>query len=49
MKAAIEISEETMDRLAGALNLPPLYDTEYGIDDDSLSCAIELIVELCTG
>ncbi len=47
MKAAIEISEETMDRLAGALNLPPLYDTEYGIDEDSLSCAIELMVELC--
>ncbi len=38
-----------MDRLAGALNLPPLYDTKYGIDEDSLSCAIELMVELCTG
>ncbi len=47
MKAAIEISGETMDRLAGALNLPPLYDTEYGIDEDSLSYAIELIAELC--
>lgn len=47
MKAAIEISEETMDRLAGALNLPPLYDTECRIDEDSLSYAIELMVALC--
>lgn len=47
MKAAIAISEETMDRLAGALNLPPLYDTECGIDEDSLSYAIELMAALC--
>lgn len=26
MKANIEISEETMDKLAGALDLSPLYD-----------------------
>lgn len=47
MKAAIEISEETMDRLAGALNLHPLYDRECGIDEDILGYAIELMVALC--
>ena len=47
MKAVIEISEETMDRLAGALDLPPLYSAEFGIDERSLSYAIELMVKLC--
>ncbi|MBD5509962.1 MAG: hypothetical protein HDR08_01680 [Lachnospiraceae bacterium] len=47
MKAVIEISEETMDRLAGALDLPPLYSTEFDIDEHSLSYAIELMVYLC--
>lgn len=47
MKATIEISEETMTRLAGALNLPPIYDEDYGIDEDNLSYAINLMVELC--
>lgn len=47
MKATIEITEETMGRLAGALNLPPLYDEEYGVDEDALSYAINLMVELC--
>lgn len=47
MKATIEISEETMSRLAGALNLPPIYDEDFGVDEDSLSYAIKLMVELC--
>lgn len=47
MKATIEISEETISRLAGALNLPPIYDEEYGVDEDALSYAINLMVELC--
>lgn len=47
MKATIEITEETMGRLAGALNLPPLYDEEYGVGEDALSYAINLMVELC--
>ncbi|MDE7342262.1 MAG: hypothetical protein K2N80_17165 [Lachnospiraceae bacterium] len=47
MKAAIEISEETMDKLAGALNLSPIYDENYGIDEDSLSYAIKEMVALC--
>lgn len=47
MKATIEISEETMHRLAGALNLPLIYDEEFGVDEDSLSYAIKLMVELC--
>ena len=47
MKAVIEISEETMDRLAGALDLPPLYSTEFDIDEHSLSYAIKLMVDLC--
>lgn len=47
MKATIEISEETMSRLAGALNLPPIYDEEYGVDEDRLSYAIKEMVELC--
>lgn len=36
-----------MTRLAGALNLPPIYDEDYGIDEDNLSYAINLMVELC--
>lgn len=47
MKATIEISKETMDDLAGGLNLPPLYDEDYGVDEDALSNAIELMVRLC--
>lgn len=30
MKAVINISEETMDRLAGALGLTPFYNEEDG-------------------
>ncbi len=47
MKANIEISEETMDRLAGALDLSPLYDEDYGVDEENLSYAIRLMVDLC--
>lgn len=47
MKATVEISEETMSRLAGSLNLPPIYDEDCGIDEDNLSYAIKLMVELC--
>lgn len=47
MKATIEISEETMSRLAGALNLPPIYDEDYGVDEDFLSYAVKLMVEIC--
>lgn len=47
MKATIEISEETMIRLAVSLNLPPIYDEDYGVDEESLSYAINLMVELC--
>lgn len=47
MKATIEISEETISRLAGALDLPPLYDEDYGVDEDGLSSAVKLMVELC--
>lgn len=46
MKAVIEISEETIDRLTGALELPPAYN-EDEVDCDALSYAIELMVELC--
>lgn len=48
MKATIEINEEIMSRLAGALNLPPIYDEDYGVDEDRLSYAIKEMVELCT-
>ena len=37
MKANIEISEETMSMLSGALDLSPLYDEEYGVDEDTKS------------
>lgn len=47
MEVNIEISEETMDRLAGALDLSPLYDTEHRVDKENLSYAIKLMVELC--
>ena len=47
MKTNIEISEETMNKLSGSLDLAPLYDEEYGIDEDGLSYAIELMVRLC--
>lgn len=47
MKAIIEISEETMDKLSGSLDLPKLYDEDEGIDTDDLSYAIELMVDLC--
>ena len=47
MKANIEIGEETMDRLAGALDLSPLYNEDYGIDEENLSYAIKLMVDLC--
>lgn len=49
MKVNIEISEETMDSLAGALDLFPLYDEDYGVDEENLSYAIKLMVELCSG
>lgn len=48
MRAKIEISKETMDRLAEALDLPPLYD-EDGIDEDGLSYVIELLAEQVCG
>lgn len=47
MKAVIEINEDTLNMLSAALDLPPLYDEEYGADGDTLSYAIKLIVELC--
>lgn len=47
MKANIEISEETMERLAEVLDLSPLYDEDYGIDEENLSYAIKLMVGLC--
>lgn len=47
MKATIEISEETMSRLTCALNLPPIYDEDHGVDEDALSYAVNLMVELC--
>lgn len=47
MKANIEISEETMNRLSGALDLSPLYDEDYGVDEENLSYAIKLMVDLC--
>ncbi len=48
MRAVIEISKETMDRLAEALDLSPLYD-EDGVDEDGLGYAIRLLVEqLCS-
>lgn len=46
-KVVIEISEETMDKLAGALELAPLYDEDYGVNEHDLSYAIELMVRLC--
>ena len=46
MKAVIDISEETMNRLSGALDLPPIYDGKE-VDEDRLSYAIKLMVELC--
>ena len=30
MKAVIEISEVTLDKLAKVLNIDPLYDSDYG-------------------
>lgn len=47
MKAIIEISEETMDKLSGSLDLSVLYDDDGVIDEDDLSYAIELMVDLC--
>lgn len=47
MKANIEINEETMDRLAGALDLSQLYDKDYGVNEENLSYAIRLMVDLC--
>lgn len=47
MKANIEISEGTMDKLAGELDLSPLYDKDYGVDEENLSYAIKLMVDLC--
>ncbi len=47
MKVTIEISEETMNRLAGAMNLPLIYDEDYGVDEDNLSYAIKEMVKLC--
>lgn len=46
-KAVIEISEETMDNLADALDLPQLYDDDYGVNEHDLSYAIGLIARLC--
>lgn len=48
MKAVIEISKETMDRLAETLDLSPLYD-EDGVDEDGLSYAIRFLVEQICG
>lgn len=50
MKAVINISKGTMDKLSGALDLPPFYNEEDGeseVDCDALSYAIKLMVELC--
>lgn len=49
MKATIEISEETLDKLAEALGLDPLYDKDYGVDEAILEYAIKTIVEICEG
>lgn len=46
MKGAIEIREETMSRPSVTLNLPPIYDEEYGIDEYALSYAINLMLKL---
>ena len=46
VKAVIEINEETMDRLAEALELPRLYDEDGEVDEHNLSYAIELMVRL---
>lgn len=48
MKATIEINEETMDRLSGALNLPPLYDEDYGVDEEALAYAVNFTQEAVT-
>lgn len=47
LKVNIEINENTLSMLSGALNIPPLYDERYGVDEDQLSYAIKLMVELC--
>lgn len=47
LKAAIEVNRNTLNKLSGALDLPPLYDEDFGIDEDGLSYAIKLMVELC--
>lgn len=49
MKAKVEISKETMDRLTEALDLPLLYDEEDGVDEDVLSYVIELLAEQVCG
>lgn len=47
MKAVIEIDEDTLNKLSGALNLATLYDKDFDIDEDGLSYAIKLMVKLC--
>lgn len=47
MKAVIEISEETLDKLAEALNLDSLYDSDYGVDEAMLEYAVKTIAEIC--
>ncbi len=36
MKAVIEISEVTLDKLAKVLNIDPLYDSDYGLGQQDL-------------
>lgn len=47
MKAVIEVSEETLDKLAETLNLDPLYDSDYGVDEEMLEYAVKTIAEIC--
>lgn len=49
MRAVIEVSEETLDKLAGMLELAPLYDKDYGVDEAMLEYAIKTMVEICEG
>ena len=36
MKAVIEISEVTLDKLAKVLNIDPRYDSDYGLGQQDL-------------
>lgn len=47
MKATIEVSKETLDKLSFGLGLSQLYSENGEIDEDELSYAIKLMVDLC--